>query len=81
MTARLYPADHPHACDNAFRRCGMLREGGFKRLDRPVRIERRRTLTLLRFILNGCTYDRIIVRAERNAYRSQRKEKTPWTTD
>lgn len=73
MNDCLYPADHPHACDNAFRRCGMLREGGFKRLDRPVRIERRRTLTLLRFILNGCTYDRIIVRTERDAYR-QRKE-------
>lgn len=73
MNDCLYPADHPHACDNAFRRCGMLREGGLKRLDRPVRIERRRTLTLLRFILNGCTYDRIIVRTERDAYR-QRKE-------
>lgn len=31
-----------HACENAFRRCGMLREGGFKRLGRPVTIERRR---------------------------------------
>ena len=73
MNDCLYPANHPHACDNAFRRCGMFREGGFKRLDRPVKIERRRTLTLLRFILSGCTYDRIIVRTERDAYR-RRKE-------
>lgn len=81
MTGHIYPADHPHATDNAFRRCGMLNEGGFKRLGRPVQIRRRRTLTLLRFVLSGCTYDRIIVRTERDAYRSQRKEKTPWTTD
>ena len=47
MNDCLYPADHPHACDNAFRRCGMLREGGFKRLDRPVKIARRRWLTLI----------------------------------
>lgn len=67
MTARIYPADHPHATDNAFRRCGMLREGGFKRLDRPVKIERRRWLTLIGW-------------AHRE-YRSQRKEKSPWTTD
>ena len=50
MTGHIYPADHPHACDNAFRRCGMLKEGGFRRLDRPVQIERvrRRTLRLER---------------------------------
>ncbi len=47
MNDCLYPADHPHACANAFRRCGMLREGGFKRLDRPVKIKRRRWLTLI----------------------------------
>ena len=47
MTGRIYPADHPHATDNAFRRFGMLREGGFKRLDRPVTIARRRWLTLI----------------------------------
>lgn len=47
MNDCLYPADHPHATDNAFRRCGMLREGGFKRLDRPVKIKRRRWLTLI----------------------------------
>ena len=45
MTGHIYPADHPHATDNAFRRCGMLKEGGFKRLDRPVKIARRRWLT------------------------------------
>lgn len=67
MTGHIYPADHPHATDNAFRRCGMLREGGFKRLDRPVRIERRRGWMLLHWA--------------RMEYRSQRKEKTPWTTD
>ncbi len=50
MTGHIYPADHPHACDNAFRRCGMLREGGFKRLGRPVKIERRRWLTLIQGI-------------------------------
>lgn len=44
MTGHICPADHPHACDNAFRRCGMLKEGGFKRLDRPVTIARRRWL-------------------------------------
>ena len=49
MNDCLYPADHPHAMDNAFRRCGMLREGGFKRLDRPVRIARRRGWMLLRW--------------------------------
>lgn len=45
-----YPADHPHATDNAFRRCGMLREGGFRRLGRPMQIERvrRRMLSLKR---------------------------------
>ena len=47
MNDCLYPADHPHATDNAFRRCGMLREGGFKRLDRPMKIERRRWLMLI----------------------------------
>ena len=47
MNDCLYPADHPYATDNAFRRCGMLREGGFKRLNRPVRIERRRWLRLI----------------------------------
>ncbi len=50
MTSHIYPADHPHACDNAFRRCGMLREGGFKRLGRPVKIKRRRWLTLIQGI-------------------------------
>lgn len=50
MNGCLYPADHPHACDNAFRRCGMLREGGFKRLGRPVKIKRRRWLTLIQGI-------------------------------
>ena len=50
MTGHIYPADHPHATDNAFRRCGMLREGGFRRLGRPMQIERvrRRTLSLKR---------------------------------
>ena len=67
MNDCLYPADHPHAMDNAFRRCGMLREGGFKRLGRPVRIARRRGWMLLRWA--------------RMEYRRQRKEKTPWTTD
>lgn len=50
MTGHICPADHPHACDNAFRRCGMLKEGGFKRLDRPVTIARRRGWTLLRWV-------------------------------
>ena len=71
MTGHICPADHPYACDNAFRRCGMLKEGGFKRLDRPVRIERRRWLTLI----SG-------MRAEIRAWNTKReKEKTPWTTD
>ena len=47
MTGHICPADHPHATDNAFRRCGMLKEGGFKRLHRPVTIARRRWLTLI----------------------------------
>lgn len=42
MSGHRFPILHPHACENAFRRCGMLREGGFKRLGRPVTIERRR---------------------------------------
>ncbi len=45
-----YPADHPHATDNAFRRCGMLREGGFNMLGRPIQIKRRRTRTFMRYV-------------------------------
>ena len=71
MTGHICPADHPHATDNAFRRCGMLKEGGFKRLDRPVRIARRRWLTLI----SG-------MRAEIRAWNTKReKETSRWTTD
>lgn len=45
-----YPANHLHACDNTFRRSGMLREGGFNRLGRPVQIKRRRTRTFMRYV-------------------------------
>ncbi len=71
MTGHIYPADHPHATDNAFRRCGMLREGGFKRLGRPVKIARRRWLTLIQGM-----------RAEIRAWNTKReKEISRWTTD
>lgn len=72
MNDCLYPADHPHATDNAFRRCGMLREGGFKRLDRPVTIARRRWITLI----SGA---RLEYRALNKKRRKDMKRKE-WTT-
>lgn len=61
MSEHLYPALHSYAMDNAFRRCGMLREGGFKRLGRPVQISRRRTRTLM-----GCVWADFVRRRKDN---------------